>query len=161
MAFSHAVGRTTCRPRRGPGPGFYFLTMADLGPVIASRSSGIDGCTLLSADQNGRSGQNPSTRHSLLSPALPFVCRTTATERRPGQRWEKDDDATAGLLTGVWTCRRRMAPRRGPTRVRPHGAASVVGLLPAAAMVSRAPAVGAILEHAVAQDLPATASSGI
>jgi hypothetical protein len=74
MSFSHAVARTARRPRHGPGPGFYFPTWADLGPVIVSRSSRIDGCTLLPADQNRCSGRNPSAHHSLSSLLLSLSC---------------------------------------------------------------------------------------
>jgi hypothetical protein len=54
------------RPRHGSGPGFYFPTWANLGLVIASRSSRIDGCALLPAEQNQHSGETlvPTNPHS-------------------------------------------------------------------------------------------------
>jgi hypothetical protein len=96
MAFSRARVCTACRPRRGPGSGFYFPTWADLGPIITSRSSGSDGCTLLPAEQNWHSGQNPSAHQS----SLPLSLSCAALQHR------SDGRASDG--------RRMMTPSRAP-----------------------------------------------
>jgi hypothetical protein len=93
------------------------------------------------------------------------VCCTAATERRPGQRWEEEDGATAGPIAGACADRWVDAPSssgssEGPTRGLPHGAATVVGLLPVAAMTSRAPTVVAVPECAAASGGSESARNG-
>jgi hypothetical protein len=100
MAFSRARVCTACRPRRGLGSGFYFPTWADLGPIITSRSSGSDGCTLLPAEQNWHSGQNPSAHQS----SLPLSLSCAALQHR------SDGRASDG--------RKMTTPSRAPSPVR-------------------------------------------
>jgi hypothetical protein len=129
MNFSRVGVCTARRPCHGPGLGFYFPTWADLGLVIASRSSGIDGCALLPADQNRHSGQNPSTHQSLPSLPLSLSCaapqqvsdgrasdgrRTTAPPRPPRRR-------VCSLMGGRAAVERLGGPY---PRVHPHGSGS-------------------------------------
>jgi hypothetical protein len=66
MAFSRARARTARRLCRGPGPGHPLPTWADLGPIIASHSSGSNGYALLPIEQNWHLGETlaPTNPHA-------------------------------------------------------------------------------------------------
>jgi hypothetical protein len=150
MAFSRAGARTACRPRCGPGPGFYFPTWANLGLVITSRSFGIDDCTLLPTDENRHSRRNPSAHQFLSSLSLSVLCaapqqlsdgrasdgmRTTAPPRAPRQRARGGRAAVEQLLSGLCSracphgfpsAQRKVASRDLPARCVDSSAAGVV-----------------------------------